>query len=77
MSTGETESRAGKAHAMLAAFSSVGVHSFDVTMTDIEGRKPASRLTGPSKPCADRSGKRSEPRSSFDRITSFARAQIL
>jgi tRNA A37 threonylcarbamoyltransferase TsaD len=28
-----------KARAMLAAFSSVGVHSFDVTMTDIEGKK--------------------------------------
>jgi len=47
MSTGETESREGKALAMLAAFSSVGVHSFDVTVTDIEGEKTGFQINRP------------------------------
>jgi hypothetical protein len=32
---------------MLAAFSSVGVHSFDVTMTDIEGEKTGFQINRP------------------------------
>jgi hypothetical protein len=47
MSTGKTESREGKALAMLAAFSSVGVHSFDVTITDIEGEKTGFQINRP------------------------------
>lgn len=47
MSAGTTDSREGKALAMLAAFSSVGVHSFDVTLTDIEGEKISFQINRP------------------------------
>ena len=42
-----TESREGKALAMLAAFSSVGVRFFDVTMTGIEGEKTGFQTSRP------------------------------
>lgn len=47
MSAGETDSREGKALAMLTAFSSVGVRSFDVTFTDIEGEKTGFQVNRP------------------------------
>ena len=47
MSAGTTDSREGKALAMLSAFSSVGVHSFDVTLTDIEGEKTGFQINRP------------------------------
>jgi RepB DNA-primase from phage plasmid len=47
MNTGATESREGKALAMLTAFSSVGVRSFDVTLTDIEGEKISFQINRP------------------------------
>ena len=39
MKNGAGESDTGEALAMLAAFASVGVHAFDMTITDIEGNK--------------------------------------
>lgn len=47
MSAGTTESREGKALAMLSAFSSVGVRTFDVTLTDIEGEKTGFQINRP------------------------------
>lgn len=47
MSTGATDSREGKALAMLDAFASVGVRFFDVTMTDIEGEKTGFQTSRP------------------------------
>jgi hypothetical protein len=47
MSAGETDSREGKALAMLTAFASVGVRSFDVTLTDIEGEKTGFQINRP------------------------------
>ena len=47
MSEGDTDSRAGKARAMLATFASVGVRSFDVTLTNIEGEKTGFQINRP------------------------------
>ena len=47
MSTGQTDSREGKALEMLPAFASVGVRSFDVTLTDIEGEKTGFQINRP------------------------------
>jgi RepB DNA-primase from phage plasmid len=47
MITGATDSREGKALAMLTAFFSVGVRSFDVTFTDIEGEKTGFQINRP------------------------------
>ncbi len=47
MSSEATDDRERKALAMLAAFSSVGVRSFDVTFTDIEGKKTGFQINRP------------------------------